>query len=94
MTCPHFSISIRSRYNKKTGSKGSAVAGAAYQSAQRLFCEYDGQAKNYAYKKPELVYSEVMLPANAPPEYADRSRLWNSVDRIFRIFSSPLNVFR
>ena len=90
MTCPHFSISIRSRYNKKTGSKGSAVAGAAYQSAQRLFCEYDGQAKNYAYKKPELVYSEVMLPANAPPEYADRSRLWNSVEASESRFDAQL----
>ena len=48
MTCPHFSISIRSRYNKKSGSRGSAVAGAAYQSAEKLFSEYDGRTKNYA----------------------------------------------
>ena len=43
MTCPHFSISIRSRCNKRSGARGSAVAGAAYQSAEKLFSEYDGR---------------------------------------------------
>ena len=27
-----------------------------------------------------MVYAEVMLPEHAPPEYADRSVLWNSVE--------------
>ena len=58
MTCPHFSISIRSRYNKRSGSRGSAVAGAAYQSAEKLFSEYDGRTKNYSYKKPELPFDQ------------------------------------
>ena len=81
MTCPHFSISIRSRYNKRSGSRGSAVAGAAYQSAEKLFSEYDGRTKNYSYKKPELVFSGLMIPENAPPEYADRATLWNAVEK-------------
>ena len=44
MSNPHFDISITQR------SKGkSAVAGAAYQSAENLFSEYDQKAKNYTY---------------------------------------------
>ena len=91
MTCPHFSISIRSRYNKRSGSRGSAVAGAAYQSAEKLFSEYDGRTKNYSYKKPELVFSGLMLPENAPPEYADRATLWNAVEKAETRFDAQLS---
>ena len=91
MTCPHFSISIRSRYNKRSGSRGSAVAGAAYQSAEKLFSEYDGRTKNYSYKKPELVFSGLMLPENAPPEYADRATLWNAVEKSESRFDAQLS---
>ena len=91
MTCPHFSISIRSRYNKRSGTRGSAVAGAAYQSAEKLFSEYDGRTKNYSYKQPELVFSELMLPANAPPEYSDRAALWNAVEKAETRFDAQLS---
>ena len=91
MTCPHFSISIRSRYNKRSGARGSAVAGAAYQSAEKLFSEYDGRTKNYSYKQPELVFSELMLPANAPPEYSDRAALWNAVEKAETRFDAQLS---
>ena len=33
---------------------------------------------------------EIMLPANAPPEFADRSILWNSVERIEKARDSQL----
>ena len=91
MTCPHFSISIRSRYNKRSGSRGSAVAGAAYQSAEKLFSEYDGRTKNYSYKKSELVFSGLMIPENAPPEYADRATLWNAVEKAETRFDAQLS---
>ncbi len=91
MTCPHFSISIRSRYNKRSGSRGSAVAGAAYQSAEKLFSEYDGRTKNYSYKQPELVFSGLMLPENAPPEYSDRAALWNAVEKAETRFDAQLS---
>ena len=59
--CPHFKITIVKR------SQGqSAVAGAAYQSGERLFSEYDQRTKFYN-KKKELVHAEVMLPSHAPP---------------------------
>ena len=76
MPVPHLNIRIVQR------SKGdSAVAGAAYQAGERLFSEYDQQWKNYLRKK-EVVYTEIMLPINAPPEYADRATLWNSAENI------------
>ena len=72
--CPHFKITIVKR------SQGqSAVAGAAYQSGERLFSEYDQKTKFYN-KKKELVHAEIMLPSHAPPGYADRATLWNAVD--------------
>lgn len=49
--CPHFKITIVKR------SQGqSAVAGAAYQSGERLFSEYDQKTKFYN-KKKELVHA-------------------------------------
>ena len=29
----------------------------------------------------DIVHAEIMLPAHAPPEFADRSILWNSVSK-------------
>ena len=74
--CPHFKITIVKR------SQGqSAVAGAAYQSGERLFSEYDQKTKFYN-KKKELVHAEIMLPSHAPPGYADRVMLWNAVEAV------------
>ena len=71
---PHFDITITQR------SKGqSAVAGAAYQSGEKLFSEYDQKTKNYSGKRG-ILYTEIMLPSHAPPEYANRETLWNSVE--------------
>lgn len=84
MPVPHLNIRIVQR------SKGkSAVAGAAYQAGERLFSEYDQQWKNYLCKK-EVVYTEIMLPANAPPEYADRATLWNSAEEVEKQWNSQL----
>lgn len=75
VACPHFDVSIRQR------SKGqSAVAGAAYMSAEKLFCEYDQRTKNFCYKQKEIVAKGILLPPNAPREYADRQTLWNAVE--------------
>ena len=84
MPVPHLEIRIVQR------SKGnSAVAGAAYQAGEKLFSEYDQKTKNYTCKK-EVVYTEIMLPPNAPPEYADRATLWNSVEEIEKQWNSQL----
>lgn len=68
MPVPHLNIRIVQR------SKGSsAVAGAAYQAGEKLFSEYDQKHKDHRRKQQEVVYTEIMLPTNAPPEYADWS---------------------
>ena len=75
--CPHFSISITSR-----GKGQSAMAGASYYLGQKLYSEYDHEWK-YPHSDPKRVrYTEIMLPSNAPPEYADRQTLWNAVDAV------------
>ena len=82
--CPHFKIAIVKR------SQGqSAVAGAAYQSGERLFSEYDQKTKFYN-KKKELVHAEIMLPSHAPPGYADRATLWNAVEAVENQWNSQL----
>ena len=84
MPNPHFKIKIIQR------SKGkSAVAGAAYQSGENLFSEYDQKHKDYR-KKEGVVYTEIMLPPHAPPEYADRERLWNAVEEVENQWNSQL----
>ena len=82
--CPHFQITITLR------SKGqSAVAGAAYQSGEKLFSEYDQKTKNYSGKRG-ILYTEIMLPAHAPPEYANRETLWNSVEAAEKQWNAQL----
>ena len=76
MSCPHFDISIRQRSKRQ-----SAVAGAAYQSGEKLFSEYDNRTKNYEYKAKEVVAKGILLPSHAPPEYEDRQILWNSAEK-------------
>ena len=80
----HCSIKIISR-----GKGKSAVAAAAYRSGEKLKSEYDGQSHDYT-KKAGVAYTEIMLPANAPLEFADRSFLWNSVEKIEKSKNSQL----
>ena len=65
MPCPHNEITIVQRSQRQ-----SAVAAAAYQSGEKLFCEYDQQVKHYPEKRG-IVHNEILLPANAPRSYAD-----------------------
>lgn len=63
----------------KASQGKSAVASAAYQSAQTLFDERLGQSFAYTHKE-EVLHAEVMLPADAPRKYEDRETLWNAVE--------------
>ena len=75
MAIYHYSIKIIKRSQGR-----SAVAAAAYRSGQNLTNEWDGITHDYT-KKGGVVYSEILLPAHAPPEFSDRSTLWNSVEK-------------
>lgn len=57
----------------------SSVAAAAYRAGEDLVNEYDGIEHDFT-KKNWVEYTEIILPENAPEEYADRSTLWNAVE--------------
>jgi hypothetical protein len=59
----------------------SAVAAAAYRSGEKLINEWDGMIHDYT-KKRGVAHTEILLPSHAPPEFQDRSVLWNSVEKI------------
>ena len=84
MPCPHYKIKISSR-----GKNHSVVAQAAYQSGERLYDERSHRTQDYA-EKPGIVHTEIMLPDNAPPEYADRNTLWNAVEAAENNWNSQL----
>ena len=84
MPCPHYKIKISSR------AKGHcAVAQAAYQSGDRLYDERTQCPKNYS-EKHGIIYTEILLPSNAPREYEDRNTLWNSVEAVEENWNSQL----
>ena len=73
----------------KRSAGRSAVAAAAYRSGTKLTNEWDGMTHDYT-RKGGIVHAEIMLPAYAPPEFADRSILWNSVEQIEKARDSQL----
>lgn len=76
MAIYHFSAKVISR---AVGS--SAVAAAAYRSADRLHDERLGRSHDFS-NKAGVVHSEVMLPGGAPEEWRDREKLWNDVEAV------------
>ena len=67
----------------KRSAGQSAVAAAAYRAGEKLHSEYYGEDSDYTHKSG-VVCSEILLPAYAPPEYADRETLWNNVEKVER----------
>ena len=80
----HCSIKIVSR-----GKGKSAVAAAAYRAGEIIKNEYDGITHDYT-RKGGVVHTEILLPDNAPPEYADRATLWNAVEKVESAKNSQL----
>ena len=65
MPCPHNEISIVQRSQRQ-----SAVAAAAYQSGEKLFCEYDQQVKHYPEKRG-IVHNDPLLLIDEEDEEED-----------------------
>lgn len=80
----HFPVKIVKRSEGR-----SAVEAAAYRSGTKLTNEWDGQTHDYT-RKRGVVHTEIMLPPHAPPEFQDRSTLWNSVEQIEKAKDSQL----
>ena len=74
MAIYHFSAQIISRSQGK-----SAVASAAYRSAEKIYDERIGETFDYA-RKDKVYDKEILAPQNAPEWVQERSQLWNAVE--------------
>ena len=63
----------------KRSAGQSAIAAAAYRAGEKLYSDYYGDYSDYT-RKGGVIYSEIILPPHAPPEYRDRQTLWNAVE--------------
>ena len=59
----------------------SSVGAAAYRAGEKLKNEHDGIIHDFTNKRG-IVYTEIMLPENAPEIYKNRQTLWNAVEKI------------
>ena len=65
---------------KITRSSGrSAVAAAAYRSAELIYCEREGRTHDYT-RKRGVEYLTIITPENAPAWAQERSSLWNHAE--------------
>lgn len=64
------------------GQGQSAVAAAAYRSAQTLTDYATGEKKVYSARASRVVFAGIFAPADAPAWVKDREQLWNAVERI------------
>ena len=62
---------------------------APYRSGTTMKNEYDGMIHDYS-RKGGIVNTEILLPENVPSEYADRSTLWNAVEKAERYKTAQL----
>jgi len=67
----------------------SAVGASAYRSGEILKNEYDGVTHDFT-RKRGIAHTEILLPTHAPPGFADRYTLWNSVEKIEKAKNSQL----
>ena len=84
MPCPHNEISIVQRSQQQ-----SAIAAAAYQSGEKLFCEYDQQVKHYPEKRG-IVHNEIPAPGKCPTEICRPQYLWNAAEAVEKQWNSQL----
>ena len=75
MAIYHLEAKVVSRGNGR-----SAVAASAYLSCSKMLNDYDGIQHDFTRKKG-LIWQDVFLPEFAPPEWKDRSVLWNAVEK-------------
>lgn len=78
MAIYHFSVKTISR---KQGR--SAIACAAYRSAEKLLDSYYGKEQDYT-KKTGVEFKKIYAPKNTKDELLERQNLWNAVEKAER----------
>ncbi len=74
MAIYHCSIKVFSR-----GKGDSAVSKAAYRHGAKFYNEWNGETTDCSYKR-DVIYTEIMLPKQAPASFSDSQTLWNSLE--------------
>lgn len=87
MAIYHFSVKAISRSDGR-----SAVACAAYRSAEKLVCDYYGKEQDYT--KTGVEFTNIYAPKNTKKELLDRQKLWNAVEKVEnrKIHFLPVNL--
>lgn len=78
MAIYHFSVKTISRADGR-----SAIAAAAYRSAEKLVCDKYGKEQDYT-KKLGVEFKKIYAPGNTKSELLDRQQLWNEVEKVER----------
>lgn len=76
MAIYHCSIKIIGR-----SSGRSAIGASAYRSGESLFDKETGIKHDYT-KKYGVIFTQIMLPKNAPEKFKNREKLWSEVQKI------------
>ena len=71
----HFHVT---QVRRSAGS--SVIASAAYRAGEKLYSERYGETRDYT-RKAGVIFTEIVLPDNAPSAYKDRATLWNAVEK-------------
>lgn len=74
-----YHLSVRNR--RRTLHGGNAVSHLAYINADKYYDIENGKTRNYS-KKKNVVFTETLIPDNAPSEYKNPAKLWNAVQKI------------
>ena len=80
----HCSIKIISR-----SAGRSATSASAYRAGTKVYDDELGETFDYT-RKRGVVFSEVLLCANAPQDFINREKMWNSVQAIEKAKNSQL----
>ena len=67
----------------KRSAGQSVVTSAAYRAGEKLYSEYYGEVSDYTHQGG-VIYTDILLPSQAPAEYQDRATLWNAVEQAER----------
>ncbi len=60
---------------------------------EKITNQFDGMTHDYTHKGG-VVHTEILLPDHAPAEYADKTVLWNEVEKIEKLAERRKREYR